>query len=120
MPKKEWEWQGGVVVHPLGDCLWNRGHFSMRKWESENHQSWGMPVEGFKGHVATAGNWGACGWAVVQLVAWDVWLDGGRVRGAAHHQEGGVNSLLVPSQKMDYGKERNSVLSQEQEMQTCG
>ena len=33
-----------------------------------------MPVEGFKGHVATdgslpgkVGKWGACGWAVVQL-----------------------------------------------------
>ena len=33
-----------------------------------------MPVEGFRSHVATdgsllgtAGNWGACGWAVVEL-----------------------------------------------------
>ena len=33
-----------------------------------------MPAEGFKGHVAidgsllgTAGKWGACGWALVQL-----------------------------------------------------
>ena len=46
----------------------------MRKWESEKHKSWGMPAEGFKGHVATDGpllgnacKWGACGWAVVQL-----------------------------------------------------
>ena len=46
----------------------------MEKWESEKHKSWGMPAEGFKGHVATngsllgrAGKWGACGWAVVQL-----------------------------------------------------
>ena len=46
----------------------------MRKWESEKHKSWGMPAEGFKGHVATdgsllvnAGKWGACGSAVVQL-----------------------------------------------------
>ena len=46
----------------------------MRKWESEKHKSWGMPAEGFKGHVATdgsllgnAGKWRACGWAVVQL-----------------------------------------------------
>ena len=38
------------------------------------HKSWGMPVEGFRSHVATdgpllgrAGKWGACGWAVVQL-----------------------------------------------------
>ena len=46
----------------------------MTKWESEKHISWGMPAEGFKGHVATdgsllgtAGKWGACGWSVVQL-----------------------------------------------------
>ena len=46
----------------------------MTKWESEKHESWGMPSEGFKGHVATdashlgkAGKWGACVWAVVQL-----------------------------------------------------
>ena len=43
----------------------------MRKRESEKHKSWGMPAEGFKGHVATdgsllgnAGKWGACGWVV--------------------------------------------------------
>ena len=41
---------------------------------SEKHKSWGLPAEGFKGHVATdgsllghAGKWEACGWAVVQL-----------------------------------------------------
>ena len=46
----------------------------MKKRESEKHKGWGMPAEGFKGHVATdgsmlgeAGKWGACGWAVVQL-----------------------------------------------------
>ena len=72
--KKEWKWQRGIVVHPLSESQWNRGHFSLRKWESEKHKSWGMPVEGFKGHVATdssllgkAGKWEACGWAVVQL-----------------------------------------------------
>ena len=44
----------------------------MRKCESEKHKSWGMPAEGFKGHVATdgsllgnAGKSEACGWAVV-------------------------------------------------------
>ena len=43
-------------------------------WESEKHKSWGMPVEGLKGHVAIDGllvgktrKWRACGWAVVQL-----------------------------------------------------
>ena len=63
------------------------------KWESEKHKSWGMPAEGFTGHVATdgsllgnAGKWGACGWAVVQLdydeemgaTVHDVRLYGGR------------------------------------------
>ena len=40
----------------------------------EKPKSWGMPAEGFKGHVATEGSllgiaWkcGACDWAVVQL-----------------------------------------------------
>ena len=42
------------------------GHFSMKKWESEKHKSWGMPAESIKGHVATdgsllgtTGKWGA-------------------------------------------------------------
>ena len=61
-------------MHPLSESQWNRGHFSMRKCESEKHKSLSMPAEGFKGHVATdssllgaAGKWGACGWSVVQL-----------------------------------------------------
>ena len=52
----------------------NRGHFNMKKWESEKHKNWGKPAEGFKGHVAADGsllgateNWGACGWSVVQM-----------------------------------------------------
>ena len=67
-------------------------------------------------------------------VAWDAWIGGGRTGGAEHNQEGGVNSFLVLSQKsmwtsrfmwttredlMGYEKMRKSVLSQEQEMQTC-
>ena len=58
-------------MHPLGESQLNRGHFSMKKWESEKHESRDMPTEGFKGHVAndgfllgTAGKWCACGWAV--------------------------------------------------------
>ena len=72
--KKEWKWQRGIVAHPLSESQWNRGHFSVTKWEFEKHRSWCMPVEGFKGHVATdgsssgkTGKWAACGWAVVQL-----------------------------------------------------
>ena len=51
-----------------------RGHFSVTKWESEKHKSWGMPAEGSKGLVATdgsllrkAGKWRAGGWSVVHL-----------------------------------------------------
>ena len=54
--KKEWKWQRGIVVHPLSESQWNRGHLSVTKWESEKHRSWGMPVEGFKGYVATDGS----------------------------------------------------------------
>ena len=50
------------------------GSFQYKKVESEKHKSWGMPAEGFKGHVATdgsllgiAGKWGACGLSAVQL-----------------------------------------------------
>ena len=64
--KKEWKWQRGIVMHPLGESQWNRCHFSVKKWESEMHKSWSIPAEGFKGHVATdgsllgtAGKWGA-------------------------------------------------------------
>ena len=54
--KKEWKWQRGIVAHPLSESQWNRGHIGVTKWESEKHESWGMPVEGFKGHVATDGS----------------------------------------------------------------
>ena len=72
--KKEWKWQRRIVVHLLSESHWNMGHFSMRKWESEKHKSWGMPAEGFRGHVATdgsllgaAGKCRACCWVAVQL-----------------------------------------------------
>ena len=43
----------------------------MRKWESQGHRSWGLPTEGFKGHVAADGSLLENGvhvvWAVVQL-----------------------------------------------------
>ena len=72
--KKVWKWQRGIATHPLSESQWNRGHFSMKKWESEKHRGKGIPAEGFKGHVATdgsllctAGKWRACGWSVVQL-----------------------------------------------------
>ena len=56
---------------PFSESQRNRDHFSMKKLETEKHKSWGMPAEGFKGHVASDGsllqNAGACGWAVVQM-----------------------------------------------------
>ena len=54
--KKEWKWRRGIVKHPLSESQWNRGLFSIKKWESEKHKSWGMPAEGFKRHVATDGS----------------------------------------------------------------
>ena len=60
--------------YALSESQWNRGHFSVRKWESEKHQSCSIPAEGFKGYVTTDGSllgmtrkWRACGWSVVQL-----------------------------------------------------
>ena len=51
--KKEWKWQRGVVEIPLGGSQWNRGNSRMKMGESENHRSWGLQVEGFRGHVET-------------------------------------------------------------------
>ena len=52
---------------------WRKFHVSVRRWESDRHRSWGVPVEGL-GHVATdgslfgvSGRWEACGRSVVQL-----------------------------------------------------
>ena len=79
------------------------GDFSMRKWESEKHKCWGMPGEGFKGHVATdgsllgqTGQWEHVVWAVVQLDYGEEmgFCMGGRIRGSGALQEGGVDSLL--------------------------
>ena len=77
---------GRIVTHPLSGSQWNRGHFCMKKWESEKHICWG-----------------ACGWFVVQL---DYGDELGPLRGmfgsmAAYHQQGGADGLLMPSQKSD-------------------
>ena len=73
--KKEWKWQRGIVEHPLSESQWNRGHFSMRKWESEKHKSWGMPAEGFKGHVATDGSLlGNSGKSWTTMKKWDLYM----------------------------------------------
>ena len=104
--KKEWKWQRGIVVHPLSESQWNKGHFSMRKCKSQKHKSWGMPAEGFKGHVATDGSllgapgkWGARGWAVVQL---DSDEEMGPLRGMCGSMEADhavQRSFLVPPQQ---------------------
>ena len=44
--KKEWKWQRGTVTHPLSESQWDRGLFSLKKWESEKHENWGMPRTG--------------------------------------------------------------------------
>ena len=53
---------------------WEKSHLTVRRWESEKHKSWDIPVEGFWNHVATegslfrvSGKWSACGWSVVQM-----------------------------------------------------
>ena len=46
---------------------------SLRKWDSEKHRIWNMPVVGFENHVASdgslfgvSGRWSACGWSVAR------------------------------------------------------
>ena len=41
---------------------WSPRSTRMEKWESEKCKSWGIPAEGFKGHVATDGSlpWDFC------------------------------------------------------------
>ena len=52
---EEWKWQG-VMTYPTCESQWKRDHFSVKSWESEKHKSWGLPAEGFQGHVATDGS----------------------------------------------------------------
>ena len=66
----------------------------MKKWESEKHKKWVLPAEGFKGHVAIdgsllgkTGQWGASGWAVVQL-------DYDEVMGPLHGMYGSMEAEL--------------------------
>ena len=142
---KEWKWQRGIVEHPLSESQWNRGHFSMRKWESEA-QKLGKTSRRFQGLTAPcwetlAGgehvvgrwrrwimmmNWGPC---VGCMARWRQNLRSSAPSG------GGVDSFLVPLEEcgpikvhvdnkgtivLGYEKVRQSVLSQEPEMQTCG
>ena len=67
---------------------------------------------------------------------WDVRLDGTRIRSPANHQEGGADGLPLPAQKSDwtdprrmsttkellmgYGREKENVSNQKQEMPICG
>ena len=54
--KEDWEWQRGITSHALSGSDWRKSHLSVRKWESGEHRSWSMPVEGFRNHVATGGS----------------------------------------------------------------
>ena len=63
-----------VTSYPQSECQWKKSHQTVRRWASEKHKSWGIPVEGFRNHVATdgfllgvSGKWRAFGWSVVQL-----------------------------------------------------
>ena len=64
---KEWKSQSGIVTFSLGESRWNRCHFSLKKWESEKHKSWGMLAEGFKGHVANRRLSSGCSWTVAGM-----------------------------------------------------
>ena len=62
------------MSHPLSEGQREKSHLTVRRWESEKHESWSMPVQGFLNHVAADGSllgvsvkWSARGWSVVHL-----------------------------------------------------
>ena len=71
--KKEWKWQRGIVAHPLSESRWNRGHFTMTKWESEKHKSWCTQPEGFL-LPRTARCWEALASGEHVVVQWYSWI----------------------------------------------
>ena len=54
--KEDWTWQRGVAACLLGGSNGRKSHLPVRRWESEKHRSWCMPVEGFRDHVAIDGS----------------------------------------------------------------
>ena len=61
----------------------------MKKWESEKHTCWGLPAEGFVGHVTTNGSLPerASGEHVVgQWCSW-IWRDGAFARDGSMEAE---------------------------------
>ena len=69
----EVEHEGALVTTFFGESKWRESHLTVRKWESEKHRRWSMPVERCRNHVTTdgsllgvSGRWSACGWLVVQ------------------------------------------------------
>ena len=106
--KEEWKWQRGIVEHPLCGSQRNRDHFSMRKWESESTRAGACQQKGHvcHGRLFVGERWQAVSMWFGQWYRWTTmkrWdhcmacmLNGGRIRGSA---QGGVDSLLVPSQK---------------------
>ena len=55
--KENWtEMHRNVARKTLSESQWKRENIRMKTWESEMHQSSGMQVEGFRGHVATGGS----------------------------------------------------------------
>ena len=71
--EEDWTRQRGITSYPLGASKWRNSHLAVRRWESEEHWSCGMPVGAFRNHVTTKGSllgvtssWSASGWSVVQ------------------------------------------------------
>ena len=105
--KKEWKWQRGIVEHHLSGSQWNR---AISLWESGSLRSTRAAICQQKASRGTSPLTALC-WETLAsgkhvvgqwyygALAWDVWLNGGRIRGSAHHQEGGVDSLLMSPQK---------------------
>ena len=56
--------QRGIVTHPLTGSQLRRGHFSVKRWESEKYKSWGFQQKDFKAMLPRMAH--ACGWSEVQ------------------------------------------------------
>ena len=45
--KKDRKWQGGITSYLVTEGQWKKSNLTVRRWESEKHESWDIPVEGF-------------------------------------------------------------------------
>ena len=72
---QDWQWQGGMVPNCVRDEGRRRRHLTVHRWESDKFRDWNLHVPGFRDYMAAHGSrkgmlvdFGACGWAVVELV----------------------------------------------------